>query len=148
MSIEDKDLYFVAVKVFLEHHGKLFIFKDRYGAWDLPGGRIKKEEFHTPLEDVIKRKISEELGSEIVYILGKPVLFMRHERHESVSGNPLVKIFAIGYSAVLESGEIHLSGQHTQMQWADPDKFIPENYFSGGWLEGVKEYLSIRSAIQ
>ncbi len=147
MNAEDKDLYFVAVKLFLEHKGKLFIFKDRYGAWDLPGGRIKKEEFHTPLEDIIRRKITEELGNEVAYALGKPVTFMRHERHESVPGNPLVRIFAIGYQATLINGEIHLSGQHTEMHWVDPNTFIPEDYFSGGWLEGVKEYLRIRGGV-
>ena len=45
----ERDLYYVAVKVFLERKGKLFIFKDRYGAWDLPGGRIQKHEFHALL---------------------------------------------------------------------------------------------------
>lgn len=40
-DIAQKDTYFVAVKLFLEKDGKLFIFKDKFGAWDLPGGRIK-----------------------------------------------------------------------------------------------------------
>ena len=41
-----KDLYFVAVKLFLEDKdGKLFIFKDRFGEWDLPGGRLRINEF-------------------------------------------------------------------------------------------------------
>lgn len=145
MDIEEKDLYFVAVKVFLERDGKLFIFKDRYGEWDLPGGRIRKNEFHTPLEEVLQRKISEELGDNIKYAIGKPIVFMRHERREASLGNPLVRIFAIGYLATLLSGEIHLSDQHTEMQWVDPKNFKPEDYFSGGWLEGVKEYLRIRA---
>lgn len=71
MSIDPKDTYFVAVKVFLEKEGKLLILKDSFGDWDLPGGRIKKDEFDVPLEQVIKRKMSEELGNEIQYALGK-----------------------------------------------------------------------------
>lgn len=144
MGIEDKDFYFVALKVFLELDGKLFIFKDRYGEWDLPGGRIRKDEFRAPLEDIIKRKMAEELGSEVEYILGKSVVFMRHERREATAGNPLARIFAIGYRATFLNGEVHLSNQHTEMKWVGLRNFKPEEYFSGGWLEGVREYLRIR----
>lgn len=137
-----KDLYFVALKVFLEKDGKLFIFKDRFGDWDLPGGRIKPDEFETPIEDIIKRKMTEELGSDIHYTLGKPEILMRHERVEQTAGNPTVRIFAVGFRATLTSGEIQLSAQHTEMQWVDPKDFRPEEYFTGGWLKGVQEYLT------
>lgn len=139
----DKDLYFVAVKVFLEKEGKFLIFKDGFGNWDIPGGRIKKDEFNTPLEEVIARKMSEELGDSIKYNLGKPVVFMRHERVESAPGNPTVRIFAIGYQATLEKGEVEMKSHHTQMLWADPKSFKPEKYFTGGWLKGVQEYIKL-----
>lgn len=42
MVKDQKDLYYVAVKIFLEKGEKLFIFKDRYGDWDIPGGRLKE----------------------------------------------------------------------------------------------------------
>lgn len=64
-GIENKDSYFVAVKVFLERDGKFLITKDKWNAWDLPGGRIKKNEFDVPLEKIIERKMSEELGDAI-----------------------------------------------------------------------------------
>jgi len=73
-----KDTYFVAVKVFLERDGKFFIFKDRFGAWDLPGGRIKKDEFKAPLDSIIRRKMKEEIGDAVEYEIGKPIVFMRH----------------------------------------------------------------------
>ncbi|MFA5799905.1 MAG: NUDIX domain-containing protein [Candidatus Peribacteraceae bacterium] len=144
MSIQNKDQYFVAVKVFLEHQGKLFIFKDRFGDWDLPGGRITKDEFDIPLEDIIRRKMKEEIGDNVEYSLEKPLVFMRHERVESAPGNPTVRIFAIGYPATLESGEIKLSNQHLEMRWVEPSHFRPEEYFTGGWLKGVQEYLERR----
>lgn len=65
MEISDKDLYFVAVKVFLEKDGKFLIMKDGFGQWDIPGGRIKKDEFEVPLEQVVTRKLKEEIGSNI-----------------------------------------------------------------------------------
>ena len=58
MSTQEKDTYFVAVKVFLEQGGKLLILKDNFGDWDLPGGRIKKDEFSSPLEQILERKIN------------------------------------------------------------------------------------------
>ena len=41
---EEKDTYFVAVKVFLEKGGKFLIIKDNFGDWDLPGGRLTRDE--------------------------------------------------------------------------------------------------------
>lgn len=140
-----KDLYFVAVKVFLEKDGKLFIFKDGFGKWDLPGGRLKADEFETPLEDVVKRKLKEELG-DIKYTLGKPVVFMRHQRIENAPGNPTVRIFALGYQATLGEGEVKLPSHHTQSLWIDLYTFQPEEYFEGGWLKGVHEYLDLRKS--
>ena len=145
-NIEQKDWYFVAVKVFLERDGKFLVMKDNFGQWDLPGGRIKKDEFHVPLEDIVKRKMREELGDGVVYQLGKPAVFMRHERVEHAPGSPTVRIFALGYQAIWQSGEVAFSERHTQLLWADPATFKPENYFAGGWLAGVQEYMNMVKA--
>lgn len=144
-DIAQKDTYFVAVKVFLEKDGELFIFKDKFGAWDLPGGRIKKHEFETALKDVIHRKMTEEIGDDVEYsVEDRPEVLMRHERIEAVPGNPTVRIFGIGYRAEWKSGEPKLSPAHTEMQWVNLDDFSPEKYFTGGWLKGVEEYLTLR----
>lgn len=136
----EKDIYFVAVKVFLEKDGKFLVLKDNFGDWDLPGGRIKPDEFETLLEDIVARKMREELGEQVHYTLGKPLVFMRHERIEKTEGNPTVRIFALGYQAQLTGGEVVLSERHTEMLWADPKTFEAEKYFTGGWLKGVREY--------
>ena len=104
---DPKDLYYVAVKVFLEKDGKLFIFKDKFGDWDLPGGRIRKDEFDAPLESVIERKLREELGDDVRYELGKPVVFFRHERIEASSGQP-VRIFGVGYRATVKGQSLEM----------------------------------------
>ena len=130
MNAEQKDLYFVAAKVFLEKDGKLLILKDKFGDWDLPGGRIKKDEFDVPLDQIIKRKMSEELGGDIQYAIGKPVVFMRHERIEQIQGGATVRIFAVGYEGALRSGKVHLSERHAEMQWVDLKNFEPQNKFS------------------
>ena len=68
---------------------------------------------------------------------------MRHERTEARL-NKIVRIFAIGYEGVFTAGTIELSPEHTEMKWADMRDFEPENYFTGGWLKGVQEYLEIK----
>lgn len=143
MNIEQKDIYYVAVKVFLKKDGKLLILKDSFEDWDLPGGRIKKDEFYVSLDQIIKRKMSEELGNDIQYTIGKPIVFMRHQRVEQVLGKPTVRIFALGYEGVLKSGTIQLSKRHTESMWVDLNDFKPEKYFKGGWLKGIQEYLNI-----
>lgn len=140
MTVSQQDLYYVAVKVFLENDNKFFIFKDKYEAWDLPGGRIQKHEFDVPLEQVLERKIREELGTSVKYKLGNPVVFMRHEREENGSN---VRIFAIGYRATFLGGKIKLSERHTESMWVPVKTFNPARYFEGGWLKGVEEYLVI-----
>ncbi len=144
MMSTEKDLYYVAVKIFLEKDGKLFIFKDKFGDWDLPGGRIRKDEFNVPLEDVLRRKILEELGDKITYDVGKPVVFFRHERPEAGLNGQVVRIFGIGYEGKFLKGKIKLSELHTQSEWVGIATFKPEDYFTGGWLVGVQEYLTKR----
>ncbi|MEK7588907.1 MAG: NUDIX domain-containing protein [Patescibacteria group bacterium] len=145
MDENKKEMYFVAVKVFLEKDGKFLICKDDFGDWDLPGGRIKKNEFETSLEDVVKRKLSEELGDNIEYILGEPIVYMRHERKEVTPLGDTAKIFALGYVAKFLGGDIKLSPRHTEMFWVETENFKPEDYFTGGWLKGVQEYLKIKN---
>lgn len=145
IDISQKDPYFIAVKVFLEKDDTFLILKDKFGDWDLPGGRIKKFEFEAPLEDIIKRKMSEELGGDFSYTVEKkPEVLMRHERVEASPGNPTVHIFGLGYRAQLVSGEPKISEAHTEQVWVNIDTFKPEDYFKGGWLKGVEEYLTLR----
>ena len=144
MNHDSKDRYFVAVKVFLEKDSKFLIIKDGFDQWDLPGGRLLTSEFEVPLETIIKRKLTEELGNNFSYELEKPNIFMRHERVEEAPGNPTVRIFALGYRAALVSGSISLESHHKELLWVDPLDFNVELYFTGGWLSGVKEYIQLR----
>ncbi len=143
----EKDEYFVAVKIFLEdNQGRLFIFKDRFGDWDLPGGRLRQNDFNVSLNQVVRRKIKEELGSVVRYRLkSQPILFMRHERNEILADGTREKrrIFALGYQAKYVGGKIKLGKHHLKNEWVMPRKFSPEKYFIGGWLKGVKDYVHL-----
>lgn len=141
MDSKSKDLYFVAVKLFVRDKDKLLIVHDIFGSWDLPGGRIKKDEFNTPLKNIIMRKIHEELGDDIKVELGEPNgIFFRVERHEEGLGKN-VRIFAVGYDAKYLSGEVEVGAHMEKYEWVDVATFKPEDYFAGGWLNGVQEYL-------
>ena len=106
------------------------------------GGRLKQNDFEVSLEVVAERKIKEELGDNIRYELGDPAVFMRHERDEILASGEREKkrIFAIGYTARYLGGEINLGKNHEKYEWVVIDTFVPEAYFIGGWLKGVKEF--------
>lgn len=142
MDAYDKDLYFVAVKLLIRDGNKLLITHDIFDSWDLPGGRIKKDEFKTNLPAVIERKMREELGADFKYSVGEPNIFFRVERKEHGLGNQLVRIFAVGYDAVYEGGAVALGNHHDKFEWVDINTFKPEDYFIDGWLAGVQEYLA------
>jgi ADP-ribose pyrophosphatase YjhB (NUDIX family) len=138
----EKDLYYVAVKLLLRSGNKLLITHDIFGDWDLPGGRIRKNEFNKSLESVIERKINEEVGVKVRYQLGEPKVFFRVERQEHDLQGQMIRIFAVGYEAKYFGGLISLGEHHDQMEWVDLKKFKPQDYFSGGWLIGVEEYIA------
>lgn len=141
----EKDQYFVAVKLFLENdQGQLLLTKDRFGDWDLPGGRLKTDDFAVALEKVADRKTKEELGEEVKINLGEPKVFLRHERDEILSSGQREKrrIFAVGYASKYLGGEIHLGKNHEKYEWISKDSDF-DKYLTGGWLQGVKDYLSL-----
>lgn len=53
-----------------------------------------------------------------------------------------VRIFAVGYEAEYMGGDLTKGAHHDKMEWVDVNSFKPENYFVGGWLKGVQEYLT------
>lgn len=145
MEINGKDVYFVAVKLLLRDGDKLLITHDIFGSWDIPGGRIKKDEFARPLEEVAARKMSEELGPAVRYELGEPKVFFRVERIEKLEqgGDMPVRIFAVGYEAKYLGGDIQLGNHHDRYEWVDIQTFNPAALFKDGWQTGLQEYVTM-----
>lgn len=135
---KEKDLYNIALKLLLRDGEKLLITHDIFKNWDLPGGRILPEEFEADFKDVIKRKMHEELGTEVQYEIGEPKVFFRVERTET--DGRIARIFAIGYGAKYLGGEIKLGDHHDKLEWVDAKTFPADKYFTGCWLKGVQEY--------
>jgi hypothetical protein len=135
-----KDTYFVAVKALLRDKKQLLITHDIFGQWDIPGGRLRPDDFDVPLEAVLERKLREELGNEAHYDLGGPRVFFRHERSEQALDGQRVRIFALGYDAQYGGGSIVLGKHHDRYLWVDAATFPADEYFVGGWLAGIREY--------
>lgn len=138
----EKDLSFIAAKILLRDGDKLLVTHDIFGDWDIPGGRIRTNEFDTPIADIIERKVREELGPEVKYTLGKPVVTFRVERFEH-GLQKQVRIFAVGYEATYLGSDIQLGEHHDEMKWVDVATYDPAEDFTGGWLRGMQEYLEI-----
>lgn len=112
-------LYHVGLKIMLNKNGRFLFLNDADGGhFDWPGGRINISEKYTPLEDIIKREVGEELGEDIKYKLGKPLF--QYRRHLE---NRNLHILVTVYEATYLSGEINLSSEHSKYQWVDPKDF-------------------------
>ena len=139
MEFNGRAVYFVAVKVFFRDGDKLLILHDAWNNWELPGGRIKPHEFQKPLEGTVERKIREELGDEIKYSDLRPTgTFFQVERPEL---DTKVRIFAIGFEAKYDGGEIKLSDNHDELRWVDVKTFRPLELQNNDWMHGAEDYL-------
>ncbi|MDR1197129.1 MAG: NUDIX domain-containing protein [Candidatus Nomurabacteria bacterium] len=140
MEINGKAVYFVAVKVFLRDKEKLLVIFDKWGVWELPGGRIKPDDFQKPLVETVSRKIREELGDGVRYSEPKPTgTFIQVSRTEETGEN--VRIFAIGFEAEYLGGEIDLGDHHEELRWVDVGTFRPLELQDNDWMRGVEDYL-------
>ena len=131
-------IYHVGLKVLLKKRDDFLFLTDAAGKhFDLPGGRIDDVEHTTPLAEVIAREVSEELGEEIKYKLGKPVFQFR--RHFESKG---LHVFLTVYEAEYLSGEIKLSTEHSGLQWIAPRKvnFKEEQFFHKEEYLAFKKY--------
>jgi len=136
-----KDDYFVAVKLLLRKGDELLITHDDFGDWDIPGGRIRKDQFDTPLEQILKDKIVEELGGDTKYKLGSIKTTFRIERKEAGRDNQTVRIFGIGYEAEFLAGDIVLGEYHDKYEWINLRNVDLSEYSSpGGWVEKLADY--------
>lgn len=144
-----KDFYQVSLKVFLKNkQGEVLGLKAARGGsyegfYDLPGGRIDLDEFATPLTDVIKRELQEEIGDNVDYdLVLQPVALGRNENpnKESPLGG-LVHIFNVFFEASYKSGEIKISPEHLGFKWIKLEKETLDQFFKFAILEGARTYL-------
>ena len=83
---------------------------------DIPGGRLK---FGEKLEEGLKREIKEELGITIEIIkLSRVWSLIKDDFH----------LVGLTFLAEYTSGEVQLSGEHTNFKWVDKKTIIRGDY--------------------
>ena len=150
-KMSDHDFYQVALKVLLRNKKGEFLFlkcrdsSSHAGYYDLPGGRIDVDEFHTPFEDILAREIREEVG-DIKYTLdrrpatiGRKIIPAAYTHSKERDFHILYVVFLVQY----QNGEIKISAEHKDFMWLDLKSADTSKYFKEGVLECVNRYLEI-----
>lgn len=129
--------YHVSLKVLLKKGDEILLLKSPRGYLDLPGGRIDDVEDATPLFEILAREVSEELGEDIKYKIGKPVFQFRR-----FFPNKCWKLFLTVYEADYISGEVQISDEHEGFEWINPKEyeFKEEQFLSQEEYLSFKEY--------
>lgn len=129
--------YHVALKVLMRKGDEILFLLASGDRLDLPGGRIDNVEHDTPLPKILEREIREELGQDVKYKLGKPVVqFRRHVEHKGWH------VFLTAYEADFLSGTIQISPEHSGLQWINIKSFPekPDLFFNPEEYEILKQY--------
>ncbi len=135
--IEPNAKFFVGVKAFIEHEGKLLILRqsDHYedvGKWQLPGGRIGLGEETEELKTVLLREVQEECGEGFSIAVGE---FFHVFRRLPRNGTWTI---LIAFKCTYRSGEIRLNGEHTEYAWITREEMRKYEF-----VEGFQEALQI-----
>lgn len=145
----EKDVYQISLKAFLRNeHGECLILGGQpngtyVGYFDLPGGRIDTSEFTTPIPDILKRELFEELQVTDVAISDRPVALGRHEIPPGgLEGKPgVTHVMYLFFEAQLLSGTPVMSNEHSSMRWVDLRAVDTSTLFRSGIREGIEMYL-------
>lgn len=143
-----RDFYHVSLKAILKNDkGEVLILggDPNYtfaGYYDLPGGRIDVSEFNTPLLDILRREIKEEVRLDNLEISETPVAIGRHEIEARLTkdGKP-IHVLYIFFEGWMRSGEPAISSEHSSIRWVDLHQENPSQLFKSGILQGIEMYL-------
>jgi len=147
----NRDFYQVSLKVILKNkEGEALILNGHPKGscayfYDLPGGRIDKDEFTVPLTEITRREVIEEIGNVEMTIDPKPVALGRHFVPASMaSENTDLRILCVFFEAAFIGGDIVVSKEHDGFRWVNLAEIELEKFFVSGILEGIRMYLGIR----
>ena len=138
--------FHVGLKAFIAKGEKLLILQDQEGFWELPGGRIEKNEIFDGLEKPLRREVVEELGSDFQYEVGdifytwirKPDPLQSPSDAVAYSGKDLC-IFLVGVLCTYKSGEPKLSPEHQNFKWITKED-VDVLEFENTYKDAIKKY--------
>lgn len=146
---KENDFYQISLKAIIKNKkGEVLVLGGLAGGsfegfYDLPGGRIDKNEFTVPLAEIMSREIKEEVGDIKFSLNETPVAVGRHllKAHISYESEDTHVLYLFFEAQYLE-GEIKTSDEHTGFKWLNLEGVELEKYFKSGILEGIMIYLA------
>jgi 8-oxo-dGTP pyrophosphatase MutT (NUDIX family) len=107
--------FMVSMKAFIVDGDRLLLLQESTERkfWEMPGGRIDVGEELVPSPDILRRELTEELGSDIRYDIIGPVVTWARQFPKKTGEF----IFFVGYACRYVSGHITLSHEHVDYRW-------------------------------
>ena len=141
--------YNISLKVFLRNNKwETLILKTPdsstfHWKYDFPWGRIDEDEFYTPLENILKREIEEEIWSVKFEVYPSIVAVARHLALWSYTYTKKDEYLYYNFweGKILDEN-IELSNEHEEAKWINLETIKLEDYFEWGMLEAVKMYVN------
>ena len=137
--------FHVGFKAFIANGEKLLILQDASeGMWELPGGRVEKQEIFKPAAEILARETAEELGEQFEYEAGP--IFHAWIRKPNPSQNMASVyrdndfcILLVGIRCIYKSGDVVLSPEHAGFRWIT-EKEIDNLKFENTYKEAIEKY--------
>ena len=107
------------------------------GKWELPGGKIAEGEEETPLEEILKREIREELGEAFRVEIGDMIDIMR--RPWNNPGAAANQVMLVVFKCRYQEGKIELSFENNDFAWITAEE-LHQHEFVSGYLPVLEKY--------
>ncbi len=141
--MDKNKIAYIGVKgIIVNSEGKVLITQEptHYvggGRWELPGGKIANGEEETPLEDILRREIREELGETFQVQIGKLVDVMRRswDKPGASTNHIMLAVFECRYLG----GDIQLSEENNAFAWVTARE-LPRYEFIPGYVPVLEKY--------
>lgn len=109
----NEDCFHLGAKALITNAGgKLLLLKRHSGDWDIPGGRIQKQE---SVAEALQREVYEETGLQIEEI--KPFAMVLTERRIQLQPGDVGLILSVYRCSVRGDKEVRIGEEHADFSW-------------------------------
>ncbi|MCH9630472.1 MAG: hypothetical protein S4CHLAM37_04720 [Chlamydiia bacterium] len=115
----NEDSFHLGLKAFIRNKEGLFLILRAKNYWDIPGGRIQKDE---PLVEALKREVFEETGIENLLEVEPVQLSLSNIRIKTKSCD--VGLIHYFYYCEVNSPSITISEEHVSYEWCTLEDVI------------------------
>ena len=143
--LDKNEQFFVATKCCVFYEEKILIlaelFPDDTFWWELPGGKIQKDERNTPICESLARELREEIGDDFGVEEGGATLFVAQKSFEQmVTGEDIPPTMFLCYFLKLHAEpSISLSREHGKYRWITEDEIDSIEWWRDGFDTIVRQ---------